>query len=145
MNEVLKLAGNADNGKKLFIQNCASCHKADNSKAQIGPELAGITKKLAPPELLRAIIEPDAAIVFGYEPIQVKDRSGSTTFGFLISENEQSLVLRELSGERVSINKKDISERVKQAHSLMPSAAMMKLSEQDLADIVSFLKMINSH
>ena len=125
VNEVLKLAGNADNGKKLFIQNCASCHKADNSKAQIGPELAGITKKLAPPELLRAIIEPDAAIVFGYEPIQVKDRSGSTTFGFLISENEQSLVLRELSGERVSINKKDISERVKQAHSLMPSAAMM--------------------
>ena len=143
VNKVLKLVGNPANGKKLFALNCASCHKAENSKAQIGPELAGITKKLAPPELLQAIIEPDAAIVFGYEPIQVKDRSGTTTFGFLISENDQSIVLRELSGERVSINKKNISERVKQEHSLMPSAAMMKLSGQDLADIISFLKSVN--
>ena len=99
----------------------------------------GITKKLEPPELLQAIINPDAAIVFGYEPIEVKDRNGNTRFGFLISENDQSIVLKELSGERVSISKKDIRDRIKQEHSLMPSAATMKLSDQNLADIAAFL------
>jgi hypothetical protein len=47
-----------------------------------------------------------------------KDRVGTTSFGFLISENEQAIVLKELSGEKVSINKKDIKERIKQEHSL---------------------------
>jgi len=142
---VLALTGNAGNGKTLFAKNCGSCHKAGETNGNVGPELNGIAKKLAPPDLLHAIINPDAAIVFGYEPIEVKDRKGATTFGFLISENDQSLVIRELSGQRVSINKKDIAERITQTHSLMPSASAMKLSEQELADILAFLKTVGNN
>jgi mono/diheme cytochrome c family protein len=35
--------GNAANGKKLFKQNCAACHKLD--KKAIGPALAGVTER----------------------------------------------------------------------------------------------------
>src|SRR6478735_10683108 len=44
VNQVLALKGNPDTGKQLFVKNCATCHKAGDNKASIGPELTGIAK-----------------------------------------------------------------------------------------------------
>ncbi len=45
--------GDAKNGRKLFKQNCASCHKLD--KKLIGPALAGVTDKYSEDWLLKWI------------------------------------------------------------------------------------------
>lgn len=138
--KILALRGDAKAGLTIFKQHCIACHKVGDSGAQIGPELTGISKKLDAPALLQAILNPDAAIVFGYEPLLVTEKNGESHFGFLLSENEQLLVLKDLSGTRISIDKKNITVRKKQDHSLMPSAASMKLQEADLANVLAFLK-----
>lgn len=63
--------GDAKNGKKLFKQNCASCHKLD--KKLVGPALAGVTDKYSEEWLLawirnnaelRASGDADAIAIF---------------------------------------------------------------------------------
>src|SRR6056300_2022092 len=45
--------GDAKNGKKIFKQNCASCHKLD--KKLVGPALTGVTDKYSEDWLLQWI------------------------------------------------------------------------------------------
>ena len=45
--------GDAKNGRKLFKQNCASCHKLD--KKLIGPALSGVTERYSEDWLLKWI------------------------------------------------------------------------------------------
>ena len=63
--------GNAANGKKLFKQNCAACHKLD--KKAIGPALSGVTERRSEEWLLawirnnaelRASGDADAIAIF---------------------------------------------------------------------------------
>ncbi len=55
--------GNAENGKKIFNANCASCHKLD--KKFIGPALKGITEKRTKEWLFSWIKDSQALIASG--------------------------------------------------------------------------------
>ncbi len=135
---ILKLQGNPVEGKQLFAANCASCHKMGAlTGADIGPDLTGIRNKFDRRALLDAIVNPDADIMFGYEPLMIAMKDGSMVYGFLQSEGEH-LVVKEASGKRVTIAAKDVISREK-TRTLMPDPVTLGLEEQKLADIVAFL------
>jgi putative membrane-bound dehydrogenase-like protein len=140
ISNIAKLPADADRGKMSFIKNCSSCHKVAGEGNVIGPELTSISKKFNQTELLDAIINPSASIVFGYEPWLINTKDGTSLFGFLISENKQSIVLKDISGTKHVIPVSKISKKEKQDKSLMPDPVTNGLSEQDLADIVSYLQ-----
>jgi putative heme-binding domain-containing protein len=106
----------------------------------IGPDLTTIGEKFDNEELLDAIINPSAAIVFGYEPWLVTKKDGEAIYGFLISENKQAIVIRDIAGRKHSIDITTIATKQKQEKSLMPDPVSNGLTEQNLADIVGFLK-----
>lgn len=136
---IAKKTANQGRGKTVFTGSCASCHKAGNIGNNVGPDLTNIDKKFDKINLLDAIVNPSAAIVFGYEPWLVNTKDGASVFGFLVSENAENIVIKDVSGNSHSIAVKNISSRQKQNKSLMPEADQMGLSEQDLADVSSFL------
>jgi putative membrane-bound dehydrogenase-like protein len=137
--EIIKLKGDAVVGKLVFTQRCASCHKAGSEGNAIGPELTMIGKKFDRAALLDAIINPDAAIVFGYEPWLVNKKDGESVYGFLISENKNSVVLKDITGKKHVIPSGQISVKQKQDKSLMPDPLGNGLSEIDLANVAEFL------
>jgi putative heme-binding domain-containing protein len=137
---ILKRTANTSNGKQVFSSRCATCHKVGSEGATIGPDLTTIGKKFENEELLDAIVNPSAAIVFGYEAWLVNTKDGESLYGFLISQNQQSIVLKDIAGQKHTIAIAKISSRQKQEKSLMPDPASNGLSEQDLADIVAYLK-----
>ena len=122
-------------------------YKAGNSirRAPIGsairnsvsPALTDISKKFGNTELLDAIINPSAAIVVGYEPWLVNTSEGESLYGFLISSNKQSIVLKDISGNKHIIPLKKISSKSKQSQSLMPDPISNGLKEQDLSDVAA--------
>lgn len=126
-------------GKEVFINRCATCHKYGNSGNSIGPELTDISKKFGKTELLDAIINPSAAIVFGYEPWLVNTSEGESLYGFLISSNKQSIVLIDISGNKHIIPVNKISSKNKQSQRLMHDPISNGLKEQDLADVAAFI------
>lgn len=136
---IAKIPGDEAAGKLVFAGNCSNCHKVGNTGNSIGPELTLIGKKFDKISLLDAIINPSASIVFGYEPWLVNTKDGESIFGFLISENKQTLVLKDVSGNKHMIAQKVISSKVKQQKSLMPEPANTNLTEQNIADISTYL------
>ena len=137
---IASLQGNAANGKTIFTSYCSSCHKIGNAGNNIGPELTNISKKFDNTGLLDAIVNPSAAIMAAYEPWLVNTKNGESWFGFVIGENKQSLVMKDVSGKTHAIALNEITSRQKQSRSLMPGPAVTGMSEQQLADVAAYLQ-----
>jgi putative heme-binding domain-containing protein len=137
---IVKLAPNTARGKTVFSIRCSSCHKAGNMGSGIGPDLSAIAAKLDKTELLDAIINPSAAIVFGYEPWLINTTDGQSLYGFLLSENKQAVVLKDMAGQKHIIPLSKITKKEKQKRSLMPDPEANGMTEQNLADVVAFLR-----
>ena len=136
---IVQLQGDGAVGKTNFTNSCGSCHRMGATGNNIGPDLSTIGKKFDKPALLDAIINPNAAIVFGYESWLVNTTDGESVFGFLIADNKQSLVIKDISGAKHVISQAKISSKRKQDAGLMPDPAAMGLSEKNIADIAAFL------
>jgi putative membrane-bound dehydrogenase-like protein len=139
INAIAQLHGDAMIGKTNFVNSCGSCHRFGATGNDIGPDLTTIGKKFDKVALLDAIMNPNAAIVFGYEPWLVNTTDGESVFGFLVADNKQTLVIRDISGKKHLIAQTKISSKKKQDKGLMPDASVMGLSEKNLADIAAFL------
>jgi putative membrane-bound dehydrogenase-like protein len=139
IDSIAQLPANAVAGRSGFQKNCNNCHRISGIGKDIGPELSGIGKKFDKIGLLDAIINPNAAIVFGYEAWLINTKDGESVYGFLIADNKQSVTIKDISGVKHVIAQDRISSKKKQDGSLMPDPLTMKLSEQDLADIAAFL------
>lgn len=137
--DISNLPADLKKGGSLFMSNCANCHKLGTEGKAIGPDLTGISMKFNKTELLDAIINPSAAIVFGYDPWIVNTKDGQSVYGFLVSDNKQAIIIKDILGQNHTIKKTNISSRQKQDKSLMPDPVNNGLTQQDLADIVSYL------
>ncbi len=137
--KIVQMKPDVGKGKTVFVTHCATCHKLGSEGSTIGPDLSGIRKKFDNPALVDAIVNPSAAIVFGYEPWLINTSDGATVYGFVISENKQSIVVKDIAGQKHTIDVKKITSRKKQEKSLMPDPLSNGLSEQDIADIVGYL------
>ncbi|MFM9908282.1 MAG: PVC-type heme-binding CxxCH protein [Chitinophagaceae bacterium] len=136
---VLKEPGDALAGKEVFSKSCVTCHKVGAEGNTIGPNLSFINKKFDKQSLLDAIINPDAAIVFGYEAWLINTKEGESLYGFIMSENKKNLVLRDIAGQKHTVAVDKISLKQKQVKSLMPDPVANGLVEKDLSNVLAFL------
>ncbi|GAB3944492.1 hypothetical protein GCM10028805_12090 [Spirosoma harenae] len=133
------LTGDAQRGQSLFRLNCLTCHRYGKQGADIGPDLTEIHQKFDKNGLLDAIVNPSAGLAFGYEPWLITTKKGQTYYGFLISDGEQSVVIKGIKGSRHTIPTNQIASRREYKTSLMPEAAALRLKDQQLADLTAFL------
>lgn len=134
---ILKLKGDLPSGKEKFLQACATCHQFNDQGGEIGPDLTAIGSKLDKKTLLDAIVFPEANVEFGYESWKITLRDGRQYIGFIQGEGTQ-LTLKEASGEVISVDTTEITER-KAVESLMPPPGLLGLEEQDITDIMRYI------
>ena len=137
--DIVKLKADVNSGKKLFEKNCATCHRVKETGTEIGPDLTSIKNKFDRNTLLEAIINPDAGIVFGYEPWTISLTDGQSFFGFLVADGERTVTIKDLTGNKHVIETSRIRSRKKQEKSLMPAPDGLGLKEQDLVDLSEYL------
>jgi putative heme-binding domain-containing protein len=94
--------------------------------------------KNARPQILDALLNPSAAIAFGYDTYLVETKDGELHCGFLLSRDAK-VVLRDTSGRRHAIPLEEIAAERKQKLSVMPDNIGTGLEAQELADLVAFL------
>ena len=101
--------------------------------------LTRIGEKLDATGLLASILEPSAAMSFRYEIWLVTTKDGGSYAGFLLADGPR-LVLKDFAGERRVIDAEQVVRRERQAFSLMPDTIALGLTEQELVDVVAFLR-----
>ncbi|SOD96586.1 PVC-type heme-binding CxxCH protein [Spirosoma fluviale] len=139
LDQIAMLSGNERTGKTVFSANCATCHKHGQLGSDVGPELTKIHQKFDKNGLLDAILHPSAGIAFGYEPWLITTKTGQTFYGFLVSDNDQAVVVRGIKGPKHTIPADQVSSKRQYKTSLMPDPVAMGLSNQQVADLTAFL------
>ncbi len=139
--ELLKMSGDAKRGREIFFgatASCSKCHKVGDQGGDIGPDLTNIRGKLGRDGILDSVLNPSATIAFGYEPWAFVTKDEEVITGFLLAEGDP-VIVKDTAGNRRSIPHGEITERKRQASSVMPDNVALGLTAQELMDIVEFL------
>ena len=139
--QVRKLKGDLARGKKVFYSqkaSCFKCHMFGPKGGDLGPDLTTIKTKYDIGEILYNILDPSAAVSFGYESWLIKTKDDEIFSGIMLGDGEE-VVLKESNGELRYIEADTIAARRQQKKSLMPDNLALGMTPQDLADLLAFL------
>ncbi len=126
-------------GKALFEKTCAACHQMYGEGGTIGPELTG-SNRTNTAYLLSNILEPSAEIQEAYKMVIITMRDGRTYLGNIIAETERQLTLKVVGQDQVHINTSEIQSRENTPNSMMPQGLLNTMTDQDVLDLVAYLK-----
>jgi putative heme-binding domain-containing protein len=135
--EVLKVPGDAARGKNV-VAACVMCHAVGGVGAEVGPALDGWGRGKSAEVIARAIVQPNAEIAQGYDATELRTTDGMRIQGLLIKQGDP-LMMRSQGGVTQLIPAKRVGARQRMTESLMPSAAQLGLTAQNVADLVAFL------
>ena len=83
-------------GRRVFAAaGCFACHTCNGEGGALGPDLTAAAARLAPRDLLEAIVEPSREISDQYGTSEIALRDGRRLSGRIINYTEQGLVLAE--------------------------------------------------
>lgn len=131
--------GDTARGKTLFATTCQTCHTVAGQGGQIGPVLNGAAAN-GLETLLRAVLTPNAAMEAGYSTFRVELKDGDVLDGFLVSQNDEAIVLRQPNAQDRRIPQDEIRRARFTKTSLMPEGLLDALPERDAADLLAYLK-----
>ncbi len=126
-------------GKKLFTASCGSCHRLFEQGGYIGPDLS-VYQRDDIDTMLLSIINPSAEIREGYENFLLITEDGRTVVGFLVEQDSRIVVLRGLDGQDITVQRKEIKTMRAQGVSLMPSGLLSSYSNDQIRDLLAYLR-----
>lgn len=146
IDEVRK-SGDAAAGKQVFLSsptNCAACHQIQNVTSatktfQSGPDLTAVAAGLPLELIIESVIWPKRQIKEGFEMTRVLTDDGRTFSGYLTSDGNATVGLRDLATGKVrAIPTESIEDRVNQG-TAMPSGFTNSLTRKELRDLITYL------
>jgi putative heme-binding domain-containing protein len=132
-------SGESAHGQALFGTICATCHSVGGKGGQIGPVLNG-AGAMGTEALLRALLTPSAAMEPGYRTFRVQLQDGEVVDGFLVSQDNEAIVLRRQKMEDTRIAQKDVRRAGFTKLSMMPEGQLEALKPQEVSDLFAYLK-----
>ncbi len=141
--ELSKLESDPARGHLVFNSNeaaCFTCHVIGYRGGDLGPGLSRIGSVRTERDLLEALLFPSASFVRSYESVTVKTKTARQLTGIVRDQNETSVTLAIGPGARQTIPRDEIASLDASTTSLMPAGLDQRISRQQLADLLAFLK-----
>lgn len=130
---------NLKNGKQVFMQTCAPCHKMYGEGGTLGPDITGSNRQNLE-YLLSNVLDPSGEIQDDYRMVVVTTRDGRTFSGNVAMENDRTLALSLVGQDTVSIAKSNIQSKDVTNVSMMPAGLWETLEDQQIIDLVGYLR-----
>jgi putative membrane-bound dehydrogenase-like protein len=134
--DVLKKA-NLANGRALYVNACANCHRLFGEGGDIGPDLTG-SQRTNLDYVLENVLDPSAIVPKEYQVTVVVTKAGRTLSGLVKKESDQALTLQ-LPNEVVVVPKGDIDTRTPTKVSMMPDGIFEQMRLEEVRDLVAYL------
>ena len=139
----LHLKGDVIKGKIIYEQNCAICHQVRGTLGvSFGPDL-GTVHNWQPEGIMANILAPDLSIAAGYEFWAVELNSGESLQGIISSETPGAITLKNAGTMEKTISRKDIKSLKTLNISVMPAGFEKNIDQQQMADLLAFLRQNN--
>ncbi len=132
-------SGNPRAGKRAYMKTCGRCHRLFDEGGQIGPDLTPF-KRDDLTRLLQNVVNPDLEIREGYENYLIVADDGRLATGFLVSQDDQVVVLRTTEGASLSFYRDEIDDMLAIPESVMPKGALKDLTDQQVRDLFAYLR-----
>ena len=139
----LMTQGDARRGHAVFHTSkaaCSACHQMGYAGGTVGPELTRIGEIRTERDLLEAILYPSASFVRSYEPAVFLTTDGRALNGVISDQTAAEYVLTIGADKELRLPRAEVDEVHPSAISIMPAGIDQQLSNQELADLVAFLK-----
>lgn len=135
----LTSAGDVKRGRAVFEANCATCHRVAGIGVDVGPDIAD-TRARTRDALLTDILDPDRAIDANYVAYVVATADGAVYDGVVAAQTASSLTLKRPEGKTEVLLRSAIDEVRSTGRSLMPEGFEAKITVDQMADLLTFLK-----
>ncbi len=139
MRPALALKGQPSDGRALFGDLCARCHRFGTQGTDVGPDLTEISRK-SPETLLHDIVDPNAAVEAEFLSYTIETTDGRLLTGLVRDQTDRGLVLQAGDGTQTDVARAEIEVMRTGGLSLMPEELEAGLEPQDLADLLAFLQ-----
>lgn len=140
--QLLAGVGDPNRGKRVFYatsSQCANCHAFNGRGGDLGPDLSLVAKSKSIPQLIRAIVDPSAEMSPEWQGWYIRLNDGTHHEGRQIDINDDHIELLTQSGFK-KWDKSAIKDYGMVSASLMPEGLEKNLTDQDLKDLLAFLK-----
>ena len=135
--EVLSKADKS-RGRAVFGLACAVCHRLYGEGAAVGPDLTGSGRDNLD-YLLENIVDPSAVVNADFRMSIVKLKDGRVLNGIVAAKTDRTLTIRSLT-ETLTIERSEVVSSETSAVSQMPEGLLESLSEQQVRDIIAYLR-----
>ena len=127
----------ASRGRATFARVCAQCHTLYGEGRHVGPDLTG-SNRFNLDYVLQNVIDPSAIIAREYQVTLVRTKDGRVVSG-IATDGDHAVRMVSETGT-VVVPRTDI-DRIKRSDlSMMPEGLLTGLAEQDVADLVAYLR-----
>jgi putative heme-binding domain-containing protein len=136
----IKQSSDPEAGELIYRKSsCFTCHAIGGAGGRIGPDLSSLGTSSPVETIIRSILYPTASIKEGYELQRFAKKDGSEAMGYLVSNGNTEIVMRDVTGLEVSIPKSQIQAIEKIPGSLMPAGLTASLEKEEFDNLVGFL------
>ncbi len=137
--ESLSLKGDAVRGQAVYRRECMNCHKLRGEGHEVGPSLETVQHR-SPQEILIHVLDPNREVSPNFLEYVVRLNDGRVITGLIAAESDAGLTLRRAQNQEDNILRSEIEEIASSGKSLMPEGLEQKISPQDMADLIAYLK-----
>ena len=133
--------GDPARGERVFRRfelGCVTCHAIGGVGGKVGPDLTSIGASAPVDYLVESMFYPNRKIKEGYHAVVLETQDGQELSGVLMREDNERLVIRDVSNREVALAKNSVKNRT-MGGSLMPSGLIDNLSSQERIDLFRFL------
>jgi putative heme-binding domain-containing protein len=122
---------------------CAQCHIFNGKGGSLGPDITGVGGRFNTHDLLESIMKPSKVISDQYADHRIVTKGNNVIVGSIAQEDADKLVIRTnplAPTSTETVLKKDIARRGLSKTSSMPEGLLSILTEDEIMDLLAYLK-----
>ena len=130
--------GDAMRGRAIYAKICAQCHMLFGTGGKVGPDLTGSNRGDLD-YILQNMVDPNAVIPNDYRAWNIDMKDGRSVTGVVKEQNDRAVVVL-TANETLTLPRNEISNMQQSQLSMMPEGLLTPLSEQEVRDLIYYLR-----